>query len=149
MFASRPEAAAAEIARVVKKGGRIALTTWRTDSTVAGMFKVMREFMPPPPVPAPPSPFEWGRRERVNELLGKDFDLSFEDGETVCYERNGEAVWDVFVGGYGPTRKLAENLEPARREALKKAFIAFHDGYAGPLGVAMPRQYLLTFGVRR
>ena len=32
MFASRPEAAASELARVVRKGGRIALTTWTSDS---------------------------------------------------------------------------------------------------------------------
>jgi SAM-dependent methyltransferase len=149
MFASRPEAAAAEIARVCRKGGRIAFTTWRPDSTVAGMFKVMRAYMPPPAVPAPPSPFEWGSRERVSQLFGDSFALSFEEGEAVCYERSGEAVWDIFVNGYGPTRMLAEGLEPSRREALRTAFIAFHDGFAGPLGVAMPRQYLLSFGLRR
>ena len=34
MFASRPEAAAGELARVCRKGGRIALTTWLSDSTL-------------------------------------------------------------------------------------------------------------------
>jgi ubiquinone/menaquinone biosynthesis C-methylase UbiE len=35
MFASRPEAAAAEIARVTRKGGRVALTTWLPDSNLS------------------------------------------------------------------------------------------------------------------
>ncbi len=149
MFASRPEAAAGEIARVCRKGGRVALATWKPDSTVFGMFQVMRPYMPPPPNPAPPSPFAWGSRERVTELFGDAFDLAFEDGETICYERDGAAVWDVFVEGYGPTRKLAEGLDADRREALRQDFTAFHDRYRGPLGVAMPRQYLITVGTRR
>ncbi|HET7717230.1 MAG TPA: class I SAM-dependent methyltransferase [Bauldia sp.] len=149
MFASRPEDAAGEIARVCRKGGRIALTTWKPDSTVSEMFQVMRPYMPPPPNPAPPSPFAWGSRERMTELFGRNFDLAFEEGETICYERNGEAVWDVFVNGYGPTKMLAESLEPARREAMKRDFIALHDAFKSPLGIAMPRQYLLTVGVRR
>ena len=49
MFASRPEAAAAELARVCRKGGRVALTTWPPDSTVFEMFMVMKPYMPPPP----------------------------------------------------------------------------------------------------
>lgn len=149
MFASRPEAAAGEMARVTRKGGRIALTTWKPDSTVFQMFRVMRGYMPPPPNPAPPSPFAWGARERVTELLGKDFDLAFEEGVAMCYAPDGEAVWDVFVKGYGPTKMLAESLEPAKREALHRDFVAFHDGFRSPLGIAMPRQYLLTIGLRR
>ena len=61
MFASRPEAAAGELARVCRPGGRIALTTWMSDGNVFKMFQVMKRYMPPPPAPAPPSPFEWGR----------------------------------------------------------------------------------------
>src|SRR4029450_2452438 len=61
MFASRPEAAAAELARVCRAGGRIALTTWTSDSNLFRMFEVMRRYMPQPLGPAPRSPFEWGR----------------------------------------------------------------------------------------
>ncbi len=148
MFASRPEAAASEMARVTRKGGRIALATWKPDSTVFQMFQVMRAYMPPP-TPAPASPFAWGGRERVAGLLGKDFDLAFEEGETVCYARDGEAVWDVFVNGYGPTKMLAEGLDKEKREALHRDFVAFHDAFKSPLGIAMPRQYLITTGFRR
>ena len=74
MFASRPEAAAAELARVCRLGGRIALTTWTPDGGVRKMFEVMKRYMPPPPSPAPRSPFEWGKTERIRELLGGTFD---------------------------------------------------------------------------
>jgi SAM-dependent methyltransferase len=149
MFVSRPEAAAAEIARVLRSGGRMALTTWTPDSTIFEMFKVLRTYMPAPKQPAPPSPFAWGTRERMQELFGSSFDLAFEEGETVYHDRDGEAAWHAFVTGYGPTRALAASLEDEARANLKRDFVAFYDGFAGPLGIRVPRQYLLTFGTRR
>jgi len=148
MFASRPEAAAHELARVCRRGGRIALTTWATDGSVRMMFEVMKRYMPPPPAPAPPSPFEWGRVERVRELLGSAFQLRFEKAVSYYREPNGEAAWETFSKGYGPTKMLAGNLAPDRREALHKDFAAFHDAYPTELGVCVPRDYLLTIGQR-
>jgi SAM-dependent methyltransferase len=140
---------AAELARVCRRGGRVGLTTWPADGTIAGLFKVMKPYMPEPPSPPPPSPFEWGSRERVKQLLGASFDLRFETGTTVLREPSGLAVWELFVESYGPTTSLAANLDPERRERLKRDFIAYHDGFATELGVAMPRDYLVTIGVRK
>jgi SAM-dependent methyltransferase len=148
MLASRPEAAAAELARVCRKGGRIALTTWLADSHVAGMFYVMKRHLPPPPSPAPSSPFVWGRTERIRELLGGGFDLRFEKGVSYYREPSGEAAWETFSKGYGPTRALAGSLDAARRESLRREFIAFHDRFATELGICVPREYWLTMGVR-
>ena len=149
MFASRPEAAAAELARVCRKGGRIALTTWLSDSNLAKMFQVMKPYMPPPPTPAPPSPFEWGRTERIRELLAGAFDLKFEKGVSYYREPSGEAAWNTFSTGYGPTKSLAGSLDEARRADLRRDFIAFHDGFPTELGICVPREYWLTVGVRR
>ena len=149
MFASSPEAAAAELARVCRKGGRIALTTWLSDSNLAKMFQVMKPYMPPPPVPAPPSPFEWGRIERIRELLGGTFDLKFEKGVSNYREPSGEAAWITFSSGYGPTKALATSLDEARRAELRRDFIAFHDGFPTELGICVPREYWVTSGVRK
>lgn len=92
------------------------------------MFQVMRTFMPPPPNPAPPSPFEWGSKDPVRTLLSPDFDLKFEEGATY-FDRDGAVAWDAFVTGYGPTKTLANGLDESRRGELKQAFIAFHDAY--------------------
>jgi SAM-dependent methyltransferase len=148
MFASRPDAAAAELARVCRQGGRIALTTWTSDSSVRKMFEVMRRYMPPPPSPPPPSPFEWGRTERIQELLGSAFELRFEKGVSYYREPSAEAAWDTFSKGYGPTRSLAAGLDPERRAALRKEFIAFHEGFLTELGTCVPREYWVTVGVR-
>ena len=149
MFASRPEAAAAEIARVTRKGGRVALTTWLPDSNLFKMFLVMKPYMPPPPNPAPPSPFEWGKPERVRALLGNAFDLRFERGTSFYREPSGEAAWNTFSTSYGPTKSLAANLDASRRAELRRDFIAFHEGFPTELGICVPREYLLTVGVRR
>ncbi len=149
MFVSRPEAAATELARVCRKGGRIGLATWLPEGNAYKMFLVMRGYMPPPPAPAPPSPFAWGNRDRVQELLGHSFDLKFEEGTTTYYDRDGNAAWGAFVAGYGPTKALAGNLDEARRAQLQQDFVAFHDGFASALGIAVPREYLLTIGTRR
>ena len=149
MFATRPEAAAAELARVCRKGGRIALTTWLSDSNLFKMFLVMKPFMAPPPTPAPPSPFEWGRTERIQELLGQAFDLKFEKGTSYYREPSGEAAWETFSTGYGPTKSLAASLDDAKRAELKRDFIAFHDGFRTDLGICVPREYWVTLGTRR
>ena len=149
MFASRPEVASEELARVCRKGGRIALTTWLPDSNLFRMYLVMKPYMAPPPDPAPPSPFEWGRAERVRALLGGKFDLKFEEGVSFYREPSAEAAWETFSNGYGPTRSLAASLDDERRAALKRDFIAFHDGFRTDLGICVPRTYLVTHGVRR
>ena len=71
----------------------------------------MKRFMPPPPDPAPASPFAWGRQERIRELLGDAFDLRFETGTSFYREPTPEAAWHTFSTGYGPTRTLYENLD--------------------------------------
>lgn len=147
MFASRPEAAARELARICRRGGRLAITTWEADGNVARMFEVMRRYMARPPKPLP-SPFEWGRPSRVQELLGGDFDLRFESGVSYYREPSGEAAWQTFSTGYGPTRMLAASLEPEAREAFRRDFIAYHEGFRTELGICVPREYWLTVGVR-
>ena len=149
MFASRPEAAAAELARVTRKGGRIALTTWLSDSNLFKMFQVMKPYMAVPAGSPPPSPFEWGRTERIRELLGKDFELKFEKGVSYYREPAAEAAWTTFSTGYGPTRMLADSLEEPRRSELQRDFIAFHAGFPTELGICVPREYWLTVGVRK
>ena len=149
MFASRPEAAAAELARVCRRGGRVALTTWVSDGNLFKMFQVMKRYAAPPPSPAPPSPFDWGRTERISELLGDAFRVRFEKGTSFYREPSGEAAWSTFSTGYGPTRMLAASLDPERRAAFRDDFIAFHEGFRTELGICVPREYWVTVGERQ
>jgi SAM-dependent methyltransferase len=152
MFASRPEAAARELTRVVKKGGRFGILVWKPDSTVFEMFKVMKPYLPVPATPAPtpaPSPFSWGSRERVKELLGASWEVRFEEGVSPFLAPSAEDAWEIWIANYGPTKALAANLPPDRREQFKSDMIAFHGRFATELGVFKPRDYLLAIGVRK
>ena len=149
MFASRPEMAAKELARVVRPGGRIALTTWTSDGNLFKMFQVMKPFMAAPATPAPASPFEWGNTERIKQLLGESFELKFERAVSYYREPSAEAAWDTFSTSYGPTKMLADTLEPSKRAVLRADFIAFHAGFPTPLGICVPREYWLTIGLRK
>jgi len=149
MFVAQPEIAAHEIARVCKSGGRLGLLTWVPEGTVTGFFQMMRSYMPPPPTNPPPSPFEWGRPERIFELLGHAFELRFERGTTTLRMPDGDSVWELFINGFGPIKTLTASLDPERKEQLKRDFLAFHERYRTDLGIAMPRDYLVTIGYRR
>jgi hypothetical protein len=112
------------------------------------MFKVMAPFQPPPP-PGAGSPFQWGSRQYVEELLGTAFELRFEAGDAPQRGRSGEEVWELFSTVYGPTRTLAEGLEPGRRDELHRAFAGFFEGYRTDGGVHQPRPYVIVLGTRR
>ena len=62
---------------------------------------------------------------------------------------NGKAVWDLFVEGYGPTRTTAAGCDPESRAGLERDFIAYMEKFMDEVGVAMPREYLVTIGRRR
>ncbi|WP_440995719.1 class I SAM-dependent methyltransferase [Arhodomonas sp. SL1] len=149
MFVQRPEDAAAELARVCRPGGRLALAVWTPDGNVFEMFKVIKGYMPPPEGESPPSPFEWGREERLRELLGGAFDLGIEAGTSYYREPDGQAAWRTFSEGYGPVRTLVGKLDAQQRAQFEADFTAFHDGFADELGVTVPRDYLVVRGTRR
>jgi hypothetical protein len=98
---------------------------------------------------SPPSPFTWGRRERIRELLGDAFELRFETGTTTLRMSDGASVWELMVKGYGPTKALAASCNAEQRDQLRADFIAFHERYRGDRGIAMPRDYLVAIGYRR
>ena len=43
----------------------------------------------------------------------------------------------------------AAGFHPDRRERFKRDFIGYNEGFMTALGVAMPREYLLTLGLRK
>ena len=147
MFVSQPEVAAAELARVVRPGGRVVLSTWTPDGNVAAMFRIMRSFMPAPP--AGPSPFEWGRRERIEALLGRDFELRFEAGTNRFRYGFGEQAWNLWVNHYGPAKTLAGKLSPDERARFQREMVAWHETFASEIGFEQPRTYLIAHAIRK
>jgi ubiquinone/menaquinone biosynthesis C-methylase UbiE len=148
IFTPDHAAAARELARVCRREGRLGLACWSAERGVVDMFKVMARFQPPPPAGAG-SPFAWGRREYVAQLLGDAFELDFEEGDAPQRGESGEEIWQLFSTVYGPTRTLAESLDAERREELHRAFVDLYEDYRTNGGVHQPRPYLLVLGRRR
>src|SRR6266436_4004902 len=69
MFAPRPEAAIAEMLRVLKPGGTIAFSTWPPELFIGRTFALVGRYMPPPP-PGIAPPTLWGDPTVIRERLG-------------------------------------------------------------------------------
>jgi SAM-dependent methyltransferase len=118
MFAPRPEVAAAELARVLKPGGVLALANWNPASFSAKMFRVGNQHVPPPP--GIPAPVLWGDEATVRsrlapyfadvetELIPIDFDMSTSPAGAV----------EFFRTYFGPTRVAFSRLDKAGQAAF-------------------------------
>ena len=142
MFAPDHAAAAGELARITKPGGRIALANWTPGPGVQDLFKVMVPFQPAPP---PSSPFDCGDETKVRALLGDAFELTFETRmNTVTYD-SVEDYWQDFTQNYGPTKSLYESLGD-RGEEMHQAWL---DAFGDARPYLLERPYLLVSGRRR
>lgn len=147
IFALDQAQAAAELARVCRAGGRLVLTTWAPTGAVAEFFGIIAQYSD---APAPlSSPLTWGDPTQVEKLLGKAFDLRFEQGVSNAYHASVEDIWQWYTRGFGPLRQLAERLPPDLAERLKRDVDAYHRHFVVPAGLHVKREYLLTIGGRR
>src|SRR4051812_30979120 len=68
MFAPDHRRAAAELARVCRPGGRIALASWTPDGFIGETLRIFSRYLPPAPGIEPP--VRWGEQGYLDSLLG-------------------------------------------------------------------------------
>lgn len=148
MFAPDHAAVAAELARLCRPGGRLAMTCWLPQGGVGNLIAEMRPFQPPPP-PGAGNPMDWGRKDHLEELLGGGFELSFEEGDARQVGESGQEMWDLLVRTYPPTKGLASSLDPARRAELEESITKFYEKHRDGDRISFAREYVLVLGERR
>jgi SAM-dependent methyltransferase len=148
MFSPDQEGAAAELARVVKTGGRIAIAAWTEEGGDGDLFRLIAHFQPPQS-PGAANPFAWGDQLRVQKLLGDSFELKFEGQDSVYRACSGEAYWRLFSENFGPLRMLSDSLDASTRNRLRQAWIEWAEGMREGETIVHHREYLLTLGRRR
>ena len=120
MFAARPERASAELLRVTRSGGRIAMANWTPTGFVGEMLKTTVRFAPSPA--GVPSPLLWGTEEAVRDRLGAGIkSLAFARRLiTFEYPMGPGDVVDYFRLRYGPTLRAFGTLDETGREGLRR-----------------------------
>jgi SAM-dependent methyltransferase len=116
MFAPRPERVAAELTRVCRPGGIIAMANWTGPGFVGQMFKTIAKHIAPSGMP---SPVLWGDEPTVRERLGSGvatLECSSHLYE-LSYPFSPADVVEFFRANYGPmTRAFASIGEEAQRQ---------------------------------
>ncbi len=126
MFAPRPDVAIAQMRRVLKPGGRIALATWPPEHFVGRMFAFVARHSPPPPPGAAPPP-QWGNPHLIAERLAAHFEPPFFARGTMNFPALSLAHYRVFMERcVGPMQKLIESLasEPEKLAEVRADFDA-------------------------
>lgn len=152
MFAPRPNVVAAELLRVTKPGGRIALASWTPEGFIGKMFNVFKAHLPPPPAGVP-SPMGWGDESTVRSRLQHGFAdvrltrrialmrYPFPPAETV----------EFFRQYYGPTQKAFAALDTTAQAALRRDLVELqsaHNTARTPGTTQVAAEYLEVVAVR-
>ncbi len=150
MFAPRPERVAAELIRVCRPAGTIAMGNWTREGFIGSMFKTFARFIAPPGIPAP---VLWGDERTVAERFGARvsrlqltrvnyrFDYPFGPADVV----------EFFRENYGPTTRAFASLGEADGVALRAVLVQLwtsHNTATEPGRTVVDSEYLEVVGIR-
>jgi len=150
MFAPRPDRVAAELLRVCKPGGTIAMANWTPEGFVGKTFRLMSEHVPPPP--GLPAPILWGKEDVVHERLGTQASAIRTQRRPARFEYPfpPEEVVAFFREYFGPTKAAFSRLDAQGQEKLAKALASlWHEHNESPNGTtSVAAEYLEVHAVR-
>lgn len=119
MFAPDQERTAAEMLRVTRPGGHIAIAAWTPESWIGEKFRITSGYVPPASGLKPA--FRWGTEEGLRELFGASAsEIQATRREFIFRYLSAAHYVEFFRVNYGPTLRAFEGLDDDRREALKR-----------------------------
>lgn len=126
MFAPRPERVGAELFRVVKTGGTVAMANYARQGFLGTFAELLTRFSSQPPGDiALPSPFEWGDPAHVRQRFnGRASSLRLESRTLRFSFPSLETGWEFWERTNPPLLALRTMLPPERYRDLQAAGVA-------------------------
>jgi ubiquinone/menaquinone biosynthesis C-methylase UbiE len=143
MFTPDHARAAAEMLRVLRRGGRIGLANWTPDGFIGRLFKIVGAHVAAPPGVQPPA--LWGTESHVVELFGARAARIRCERRLFHFRYRSAAHWlQVFRDLYGPVHKAFGALDAQGAESLQRAITALLDEHnvGGTHSLVVPSEYL-------
>ena len=150
MFAARPDLVLAELARVTRPGGQVALASWTPGGFMGELLAIHAAHVPPPL--DLPDPVRWGDPAVVREW--------FDDGPwevttamrtlRMRYPHSPGGTAELFRVSFGPTVHAFGVLEEDRRAALAADLVAHWTRHRGATaaGTEVEAEFLELVAVR-
>jgi ubiquinone/menaquinone biosynthesis C-methylase UbiE len=149
MFAPDHRAAATELARVVKPGGRLAVAAWTPEGSIGRFFVTVAGHMPPPPEGFQP-PILWGSEDHIRELFdGTGIELDFKQAKVEFEGDSPEEFMAEYERKLPPIVTAKVMLEPEGKwEALRADLLELYksENLAEDGSYRSDGEYLLTTG---
>lgn len=143
MFTPDHARCAAEMARVVRAGGRIGLANWTPGGFIGRLFKIIGAHIAPPAGVKPPP--LWGTAEHLGELFGdRAANIRCERRHFQFRYHSAAHFVQIFRDYYGPTHKAFGALDDNGRKSLEQAITALVEelNVAGKGSIVVPSEYL-------
>jgi len=118
MFAPRPERVAAELFRVARPGGVVAMANYSNTGFLGSFTELLRKFSVAPSIDLP-SPFAWGETEEVRRRFNDKTSSLRLERRTVSFSfPSPEEGWDFWERTNPPLMALKTMLPPERFHAV-------------------------------
>lgn len=117
IFAPDPHRAAAEMARVCRAGGKVAITAWTPEGMFGKLFRLLARYAPAEL--ALDAPVEWGEEAEYRKRLGPWSTELKVQRQSVRFRALSPQDWVQFMKRYfGPAIRAFESSTPAGQKKL-------------------------------
>ena len=150
MFAADQAAAASEMARVCRPGGRIGLANWTPGGFIGQMFKTLGRHLLPPAGVQPPA--LWGVEAHLQTLFADKAASIIATPKMFNFRYRSAAHFiEVFKTWYGPVLKAFAALPSDKGAELERDLTELLNGMnrGGPRSLLVPSEYLEVVITRR
>jgi len=145
-FAPDHQAAAGEMARVLRTGGRIGLCNWTSRSWTAHFQEILSSYFPSP-AGQQGQPMLWGDPDYITELFGNNFEINAERRELWYPFPEAEALVAFFEACFGPCIAARNTISPPSRWfELRAEMVEMTQRFTttDERGTGVPVEYLLV-----